>query len=256
MSPSFGDRNGHRAVTEVGTSSSINERQAMSDQLKAISYTDEAAKEIVKKFCDHVHWLVRVRHIFKVLFEDEQPSCQTLMEQTASSFFVDPNRILHNYLLLECAKISDPATTQNQENLTVNYLVRKISWREEDNPKELESWRKTTEDFRSHIKRARNKLLAHLDTAAVLSSTPLGESPEGEDKRFFDALQKICNITHKACFGTIYGDMSTVTCGDVIKLRKTLKDPVAFEKALSESSGETKTWLLLLWQKAGHEPRS
>jgi len=54
----------------------------MSDQLRTIPYTDETAKEIVRKFCGHVHWLISVRYIYKVLFEDKQPSCQALMEKT------------------------------------------------------------------------------------------------------------------------------------------------------------------------------
>jgi hypothetical protein len=91
---------------------------------------------------------------------------------------------------------------------------------------------------------------------AVLTSKPLGGFPEGDDKTFFCALQKLCDITHEACFGTIYGVMLPITVGDVINLRKTLKDAVAFREALSESSGQEKTHLLLLWQKAGHEPKS
>jgi hypothetical protein len=206
----------------------------MSNQLKTIPYTDETAKEIVKRFCGHVHWLVRVRHTFKVLFEDEQPSCQTLMKKTAPSFFEDLNGILHAYLLLECAKITDPATTGNYENFTVDSLVRGICWPDDaasldslpDDKnilKELKSLQAITEGFRSYIGCARNKLLAHLDRGAVLSGEPLGVFPKGEDKTFFDALQKTCDIAHEACFGTIYGDMLTVTCGDVISLRKTLK---------------------------------
>jgi hypothetical protein len=241
--------------------------------LKTISYTDETAKEIVKRFCGHVHWLVRARHTFKVLFEDEQPSCQTLMKKTAPSFFVDLNRILHEYLLLECVKITDPATDGKNTNFTVNYLVQNICWPSDkailekltslsDGHKgirqELKSLQAIARCFRGDIKRARNKLLAHLDTSAVLSSKPLGEFPEGKDKIFFCALQKLCNITHEACFGTVYGEMSTITVGggDVINLRKALGDAVAFEEALSESSGQGKTHLLLLRQKAGHEPKS
>jgi AbiU2 len=237
--------------------------------LKTISYTDEAAKEIVGKFCAHVHWLVRVRHTYKVLFEDEQPSCRTLMEQTASSFFADLNRILREYLLLECAKITDLAATGNYENFTVAYLVENICWPndkqltslpddDKDVLRELKSLQAIAEDFGSDIKPARNKLLAHLDTTAVLSSKPLGAFPEGKDKKFFDALQKICNITCEACSGRIYGEMSPVTRGggDVINLRKALECAVAFKEALSESSGQEKTHLLLLRRKAGHEPKS
>ena len=226
--------------------------------MKIISCTDETAKEIVEKFCAHVHWLVRVRHIFKVLFEDEQPSCQTLMEKTAPSFFADLNRILQEYLLLECAKITDPAITGKYENFTVACLVQKITWPNEDVLKELESLQKITQEFRGDVDCARNKLLAHLDRGAVLSGKPLGAFAEGKDTTFFDALQEICKIAHEACFGTVYGDMSTVPLGggDVINLRKTLEFAVAFKEALSESSGQNKTRLLLLWQKAGHERKS
>jgi hypothetical protein len=239
--------------------------------LKTISYTDEAAKEIVTKFCDRVHRLIRLRHVFKVLFEDERPSCQTLMKKTAWSFFLDLNTVLHEYLLLECAKITDPATTDNHANFTVDALVQNICWPndgailkkmtslpddDKDIMKALKSLQAITQDFGRCIKRARNKLLAHLDGKAVLSGKLLGEFPEGKDGTFFEALQKTCNITHEACFGTIYGDMSPVTAGDVISLRKTLVCAVAFEQALSESSGQTETWLYSCMEKARQESKS
>jgi hypothetical protein len=189
------------------------------------------------------------------------------------SFFLDLNRILQEYLLLECAKITDPATTHGDTNFTVDYLVQNICWPSDkailekltslpddhkDILQELKSLQLIAQGLRGDIKSARNKLLAHLDMSAVLSSKPLGEFPEGNAKTFFCALQKLCNITHEACFGTIYGEMSTITVGggDVINLRKTLECAVAFKEALSESSGQEKTHLLLLWQKAGHEPKS
>jgi hypothetical protein len=178
------------------------------------------------------------------------------MERTASSFFDDLNRILQEYLLLECAKITDPATNGSNENFTVDYLVQKIDWPNKDILKELKSLQGITEHFRSYIKRPRNRLLAHLDRRAVLSGKAFGAFPEGEDKTFFDALQKICNITHQACVGTIYGDMSPTTGGDVINLRKTLECAVAFKEALSGSSGQNKTWLYSCLEKATHEPRS
>jgi len=243
----------------------------MSDQLKTISYTDETAKEIVKRFCGHVHWLVIVRHTYRVLFEDKQPSCQALMEKTASWFFAALNRILQEYLLLECAKITDPAQTGKYENFTVDGLVRNICWPDDkailetltslpDDDKnilkQLKSLQAVTDDFRLDIEPARNKLLAHLDRTAVLSGKPLGDFPGGKDRTFFDALQRICNITHEACFGKIYGDMILTPWGggDVISLRRTLEDAVAFRKVLSESSGQNKTWLYSCLEKAWHEP--
>ena len=122
--------------------------------------------------------------------------------------------------------------------------------------KELRSLQAVTNDFRSYIEPARHKLLAHLDRTAVLSGKPLGGFPEGKDRTFFDALQRICNITHEACFGTICGDMIPIPWGggDVISLRRTLEEAVAFKKALSESSGQTERWLYSCLEKARHDP--
>jgi AbiU2 len=226
----------------------------VSCQSKTISYTDEEAKEVVKKFCAHVLWLISARHIFKVLYEDEQPSCKTLMEKTAPSFFNNIGRILHEYLLLESAKVTDDADTMGYTNFTVDYLVEKICWPKDTGiQQKLESLRTVTEDFRRYIKLARNKLLAHSDLRTVLSETSLGSFPENEDRKFFDALEEICNITHEACFGTIYGQMVPTSSGDVISLRQALRYAVAFKEALSESSDQNRKWLYSCLQKAGHE---
>ena len=129
---------------------------------------------------------------------------------------------------------------------------------DKDIMKALKFWQDITQDFRSYIKPARNKLLAHSDRTAVLSGQPLGGFPEGKGRDFFGALQKICNITHEACFGRIYGDMSPIPLrgGDVFNLTKKLRCAIAFEKALSESSGQIKTWLYSCLEKARHEPKS
>lgn len=237
--------------------------------MKAILYTDETAKKFVERFCDHVHWLVSVRYIFKVLFEEEQPSNLPLMQKTASSFFAGLNRILQEYLLLECAKLTDLAETHGHKNFTVDSLVKGISWptdtlilskmvslpaEDKDILKELKSLQAVTENFRNYINSARNKLLAHWDMKTVLSGATLWELfPMGEDQKFFDALQKICNIAHEVCFGTIYGDMIPTGPGDVFCLTKTLRHAVAFDEALSESSGQSKTWLYSCLHKTGHK---
>jgi hypothetical protein len=227
----------------------------VNDQLEPLSYRDEKAKQIIDRFCDRVHWLISIRHTFKVLFEDDQPSCKPLIEKTAPLFFSDLNRILHEYLLLECAKITDNAITLGNENFTVDYLVRNICW-PCDTKKELESLRAVTQNFRRFIETARNKRLAHSDLDAYCSEKVLGEFGEGEDRKFFDALERIGNLSHEACFGTICGEMSPIAAGDVIDLRSALKCAVAFKEALSESSGRNLTWLYSCLQKAEHEKAS
>lgn len=186
-----------------------------------ISYTGEAAKEIVKKFCDQVHGLKDARHFFKELFENERLSA--LMDSTASSVFNLFGNILHRYLLLECAKITDPSETRGKENLTVNYLTEKICWPPYYQCILIKLSAKAN-CFGERIRDVRNKLLAHTDMKAFLENKPLGGFPEREDEVFLKTLQEVCDITYEACFGRIYGEMRPPVVGDEISLKRKLED--------------------------------
>lgn len=221
--------------------------------LKTISHTDEAAKKIVKKFCEQVFWLRNVRHVYEELFENDQSAI--LMERTAPSFFTDLNTILHNYLLLEFAKITDPAETREKENFTVDNLIVSIGWPQNIRDK-LTSLSDKTKPFRSHILSARHKLLAHMDKEAFLADRALGEFPKGEDEVFLRTLQEVCDIAHEACFGSIFGQMILTMPGDVINFKRTLENAVAFNELLSESSGQEKIKLYSYLDKARHRPTS
>lgn len=213
--------------------------------MKTVAYTDETAKLMVKKFCDHIFWLRVVRHDFKELFEDEES--KILRERTAPSFFAHLNRIMHSYLLLEFAKITDPKKSRGrkkeQENFTLDNLIESIKWPEVVGEK-LKSLSGKAMVFRSRILDARNKLLAHSDKGIFLTDTTLGEFPEGEDEIFLRTLEEVCNITHELCFGLIFGQINVVEPGDVISLKRALANAVAFHELYSESKGQERTRLL------------
>ncbi len=221
--------------------------------LKMISYTDGAAKKLVEKFCLQVVWLLNVRRIYAQLFEDEQS--EVLMEKTAPSFFVDLASIMHCYLLLECAKITDRAKTGDKENLTIDNLIESIEW-PSDIRKELEALRDKTTPFTNHILPARHKLCAHTDKKTILENRLLGEFPEGEDKEFLETLQKVCDVTYQACFGTIYGEISTPQSGDLRDLKGALEKAVAFDQLLSESARQENARLQSILLKLRWPPTS
>lgn len=218
--------------------------------MKKVTHTDESAKLMVKRFCNHVFWLRIARHNFKELFENEKS--KILMERTAPLFFADLNRILHSYLLLEFVKITDRAMSggreQELENFTVDNLIESISW-PQDVHEMLKSLRDRAMGFRSRIREVRNKVLAHMDKGVFLTDTILGEFPEGEDEAFLRTLEEICNITHKACFDSIFGQMVMPESGDVINFKRALANAVAFDLLLSESEGQEKTKLFSYLQK-------
>jgi hypothetical protein len=221
--------------------------------LTVISHTDEAAKTIVEKFCGQVVWLLNVRRIYAELFEDEQS--QVLMEKTASSFFGDLSRIMHGYLLLEFAKITDRAKTSEKENFTIDNLIESIEW-PSDIREELKALRDKTKPFITRIPPARHKLLAHTDKETFLADRTLGEFPKGEDEVFLKTLQKVCDVTYKACFGTIFGQIITAQPGDISDLKGALEKAVAFDQLLSESSGQEATRLHSILMKLRYPPIS
>ena len=221
--------------------------------LKMISHTDEAAKKIVEKFCGQVAWLLNVRRIYAELFEDEQS--QVLMKKTALSFFGDIGRIIHGYLLLEFAKITDRAKTGEKENFTIDNLIESIEW-PPDTQEELEALRDKTKSFKDYILPARNKLLAHTDKETFLADGTLGKFPEGEDEVFLETLQRFCDVTHKDCFGTIFGQIITAQPGDLSDLKGALEKAVAFDQLLSESSGQEATRLHSILLKLRYPPNS
>jgi hypothetical protein len=216
-----------------------------------ISYTEESAKEIVKRFCDQVHGLKDARHFFTELFENEQ--LPALMDSTASSVFNLFGNILHRYLLLEFAKITDPSETRGNENLTVNYLTEKICWPLHCQCILIKLSAEANCFIKRYIQNVRNKQLAHTDVEALLANKPLGASfPEGEDEKFLKTLQEVCNITHEACFGRIYGEMFPPVVGDVVNLKRTLEHAIAFKEFLSEGSREEQTKLNSYWERVSH----
>jgi len=212
-------------------------RQGTNLVLKPISHTDKTARDIVEKFCGQFVWLLKVREIFAELFEDEQS--EVLMEKTARSFFVYLGLIMHCYLLLEFAKITDPAKTHESENFTIENLIETIEW-PPDILQKLKALRDEIKPFRNHILSARNKLCAHTDKETVLADRMLGKFPEGKDKEFLTTLQRFCDVIHKACFGEDFGQIIMAEQGDIEDFKKALEKAVAYDELLSESSGQEK----------------
>ena len=220
--------------------------------MEKVSHTDDKAKQFVTKFCDRVLWLREVRHIIRNLFENDQT--QNLLNKTAPFFFYILSNITMNYLLLEFAKITDPARSKvkkEDENFTIENLVTSVDW-----PKDIEEklllLNESTKIFKQYIQPARHKLLAHTDKKTFLSGQVLGAFPKGADEEFLDVLEEICNIAHRACFNVIYGKMLPNPSGDVNNLIRALENSLAFKRLLSESSGNEHVKLVDYVKAAGN----
>lgn len=209
-------------------------------EMRKVSHNDEIAQKMVKAFGKHVIELRSAHRIYKELFESEET--ENLLDKTAQSFFDDLRIILRNYILLEFAKITDPAESRGEENFTIANIIESVCW-----PKRVEQKLKILNEkanrFRSYIKETRNKLLAHIDKKIFLLKKKLGGFPKGKDEQFLTILEEICNIIHKACFNSIFGSISVSMIGDVEDLRKALKKGLVFDRLFSESKGAEKAKL-------------
>ena len=220
---------------------SVDQHSIEKSTMKKVSHSGKDAEQLVKKFGNQVIQLRAVHNIFKELYENEE--AHILMERTAHSFFSHLNTVLQHYILIGFAKITDPAaTTMGQENFTIDNLIESVDWPPETQ-EELTSLSQKTKVFKKNIKKPRNKLFAHNDKKVHLSDKVLDGFPKGEDETFLQTLEEICNIMYKACFNTIFGQISVSTEGDVFDLKKTLKRALAFEKIFSESTGKEKAKL-------------
>ncbi len=202
----------------------------------------EDTRKLVKCFCERVFWLKLVHDIGRELFEDADT--QPLMEGTAHQFFLDLNKILIDYFLLEVAKLTDRATSgpAKRENLTVANLMETVEW-PSDCLNEIEQINAKVQSFRKRIEPARNRILAHCDKTTVISGESLGAFPEGEDEEVLAALEQICNLLHRAAFSGVFGEMEPGHSGDVRDFKKVLQKAIAFDRLLSDSRGDDRARL-------------
>lgn len=131
-----------------------------------IKHDSDEAKKMVDKFCNLMFWLKNVHNAYKQLFESDE--AKSMMEKTACRFFMDLNEIMHHYLLLECAKITDPSKTFGHDNFTIKGMIENIDWLCDTKAK-LNLLDAQADNFRKYILDPRNKLVAHLDRKSVLS---------------------------------------------------------------------------------------
>ena len=225
----------------------ITETETRRREIPKVEPTSANAKRWVKEFCGHVVSIKIATHTFKILFEDK--STIKLMQRTAGRFFHDLNGILIGHALLEYIKILEPAVSgiSGQENFSVDNLFETINWGPEAID-ELTEIRERLVAFGKYIKPARNKLLAHYDKKTVLAKSPVGAFPAGEELKFINDLERLCDVMHKECFGQIFGQIVVSGPGDVLDLKKTLRKALTFDKLFSESKGPDKGQLFQLLQ--------
>ena len=175
--------------------------------------------EIFANYC------VFMRSIYlhaRELFETSSDEDKALMGMTAGTFFGDLNRVLNEYVILQVCKITDPAhDIRNNDNHTIAFLLEHYNF-SSDPPilKRLEDLQARMEAFRKKILPARNKLISHLDRAAILAARPLGAATDEEWNQFWLDLENFICIVHRKVIGSSFylnGVAGLSDAGDLLK---------------------------------------
>ena len=167
--------------------------------------------------------------LYKGLFESTRSNLD-LFDSIAPYTFADLAQIMKENLLIKCCKLTDPANTRKNSNLTTNFIIEYFDW-PIDVRRDLEIVNDRLMTFRDKIEPARSKRLAHCDLPAqVLRKENMGKFREGDDFHFFRDLQEFINIAYGQLYSgrtrSIAASMST----DSFKLIRALEKAVLFDR--------------------------
>lgn len=189
---------------------------------------------VVRKFCNSYFWMRILRRYFKEIFEKQRIAPLPIMK-TAAHFFNDLSNLMVDHFLLQAAKIMDRAQTFGRDNLSVYYILERITWSSEVKQK-LSECVSQMELFNEHIRDARNRILSHNDLETILQGEVLGKFPEGMDTDFLSSLGEFAELAHRTCVGIPYNPVETFP-GDAIDFMKIIKEANALEQYMSDHPG-------------------
>jgi hypothetical protein len=198
----------------------------------------EQLKSIVLSFCQECVWTWSIRAHFSQLYESGEKRHQLLAE-IARTFFHDMNLTLLEYVLLQQAKLTDPASSGvGKENLTTNYIVG-LPWKAEIQ-KRLSQENDELMKFRQKINDARRLLVAHTDLHTRIDEMVLGSFTRADESDFWGALQRFVNTAHEEAVGGPFEIEASMPDGDAASLIHRLADAIDYDDLLREDAGVLK----------------
>jgi hypothetical protein len=187
------------------------------------------SKAQMAEFCKMCAHLSIVHDLYRSLFDTNKNQLD-LYSSIAPMCFGDLNAILVEYVLLQFSKITDPAKTGKNFNLTTNYVLHEIEWPER--VKELlEAVNARLMGFRKYIEPARSKRVAHIDLHSQLTQREsLGGFPKDADKRFLQDLQEFASIAYGHLHPGEHFSITVAMSTDTHKLVRALEKSAVFDQ--------------------------
>lgn len=190
-------------------------------------------KEVIEVFADHCVFMRSVYLHGCVLFETSSAAEKEMMSRAAHVFFGDLNRILVEFLIQQVCNITDPASDcRKNENFTVEFLLQQYGFGagSETLREKLDMLSAKLKNFRTRLLPARNKLISHMDRAAILAGEALGAASQSDWDEFWLNLEDLVSTIHEKVVGTRFEISSVGNLTDADGLLKALRHGAWFDQ--------------------------
>lgn len=194
------------------------------------------SRVLLDRLYEQCNWTHEVWTLRRALFDGNRR--KRTLERGPHTYFLDYlSTILTEYVLLQIAKLHDPAVVSGRVSLTLDYVVEYGGWDAPIRGRLVRS-KRTLDKLGNIIKLPRNKLIVHNDLATVMQDTPLGAFSAGADARYFKSLQRFMRCAYIGATGSPCADFSKFTKGDAVSVISALAADTSKERRRCSRAGQ------------------
>lgn len=160
-------------------------------------------EDLAREFCHLCNWAYYCWQFHRAAFM-ENPREDELAPTVVGHALGRLSLMTQEYGLLQIIKLHDPPTTGKATNLGIAYVVENGGWSKKVHT-ELQKLQRDLDTLgRDILHTARNKAICHNDLAAIVSRATFGAFRDGDDEKYFSALQAFVNIVFREVTGEDY----------------------------------------------------
>ena len=186
----------------------------------------EAAMEYIRSEFEILRseaiWLRQIVNTFEFLF-DSGTNTKRILAQSASAFFGDLNRLMHEYVIIVICRLTGPERTARNYNLTTQRITKLLRDNDKSNA-EIEKIDAVLQKYHEILKPERNKIIAHCDLEVYTNSTALGGHEKQLMVEFLENLQRYFDAVGNAIGAGPLDFRNTPAPGDALDLVRALKN--------------------------------
>jgi hypothetical protein len=178
------------------------------------------SRVVADKLFEICNWTHEAWVLYRTLFDDN-PDLPKLSRGRHAYLLHALNHVLQEYVLLQVAKLHDPAVVSGRVNLSLAYFVEYGGWDPHTSGR-LRDLKARLDELDAQIRPARNRILSHNDFATLVNEQPLGAFPKDADLEYFRTLHEFVSCIFEQVTGVVCADFATFTRTDVQEMIRAL----------------------------------